>query len=185
MRVRLKILYRRYVRTAFRKHALALNTASSGLLMWLGDLVQQGLEKPPAGLDWPRSIRMMLVGVMEGPLHHIYYTRLDRVLPGNDMRTVLVKIVLDQVIASPMFIATFFYGNGILEGRTLSETTTELRRDLWTVYMADWIVWPPTQFLNFYLVPGQYRVLYINGVTMMYNVFLSWIKHRDQCPRTT
>lgn len=43
----------------------------------------------------------------------------------------------------------------------------------------DWCVWVPTQFINFYVVPVKYQVFYINAVTMFYNVFLSYIKHRD------
>lgn len=43
----------------------------------------------------------------------------------------------------------------------------------------DWSVWPPTQFINFYFLPVRYQVLYINAVTMFYNVFLSYIKHRE------
>lgn len=43
----------------------------------------------------------------------------------------------------------------------------------------DWCVWVPTQFINFYFVPVKYQVFYINAVTMLYNIFLSYIKHRD------
>lgn len=40
-------------------------------------------------------------------------------------------------------------------------------------------MWVPTQFVNFYVVPVKYQVFYINAVTMLYNVFLSYIKHVD------
>lgn len=43
----------------------------------------------------------------------------------------------------------------------------------------DWSVWPATQFINFYYLPVKYQVFYINAVTMLYNVFLSYIKHRE------
>jgi protein Mpv17 len=45
-------------------------------------------------------------------------------------------------------------------------------------FKVDWLVWPPTQFLNFYFIAPQYRVLYINAITMLYNVFLCYIKHQ-------
>lgn len=44
-------------------------------------------------------------------------------------------------------------------------------------FQTDWAVWPAAQFLNFYYLHPKYRVVYVNLVTMLYNVFLSYIKH--------
>ncbi|KAJ8956668.1 hypothetical protein NQ318_014022 [Aromia moschata] len=80
---------------------------------------------------------------------------------------------------SPVCIAAFFYSLGALEMKPIKKSTEELK-DKWVeVYVMDWCVWPPTQFINFYYVPVKYQVFYINFVTMLYNVFLSYIKHRE------
>ena len=44
--------------------------------------------------------------------------------------------------------------------------------------MFDWVIWPPSQAVNFLLVPSQYRVLYVNLITVLWDVFLSYIKHK-------
>ncbi len=44
----------------------------------------------------------------------------------------------------------------------------------------DWCIWPPTQYVNFVYVPTKYRVLYVNGITVIWDVFLSYMKHYDE-----
>lgn len=122
---------------------------------------------------------MTLVGLSQGPLHHYLYLWMDRALPGAAIKTVFAKIGLDQVIMSPIFIISYLYSAGLLEGSSVQKCTDEITDKFATIYVADWVVWPPTQFINFYWLGPKYRVLYINGITMVYNIFLCYIKHND------
>lgn len=79
-----------------------------------------------------------------------------------------------------MFIVHYFYTAFFLAGKSLNETNDLLQQKFWTVYLADWLVWPPTQLINFFFVPLKYRVLYINAITMFYNVFLCYVKNEHQ-----
>lgn len=45
-------------------------------------------------------------------------------------------------------------------------------------FQIDWCVWPPAQFINFYLLPTKFRVVYVATITFFWNTFLSWMKHR-------
>lgn len=167
------------------KHLLLFNTLSSGGLMFVGDIAAQKLEmylgekNKDKGFDWHRLLRMTIVGTLYGPLHHYYYGWVDRILPKSDGKSVFNKIMLDQFVASPLFIVSYFYSAGILEGGSIKDCNNELKFKFFTIYKADWIVWPPCQFINFYYLPLQYRVLYINFITTLYNVFLCYIKHAD------
>lgn len=175
---------RRVCKLLFGRYLLVTNTISSGLLMMLGDVAAQVIEMRRDNVteqkyDWYRIGRMTLVGISQGPMHHYLYKWMDRALPGTDFRTVFKKIGLDQFVLSPIFITTYLYGAGLLEGNSIAQCNDELVRKYWTIYVADWLVWPPTQFINFYLLSPKYRVLYINAITMLYNVFLCYIKHND------
>uniref|UniRef100_A0A2M4BYA1 Putative conserved plasma membrane protein n=1 Tax=Anopheles marajoara TaxID=58244 RepID=A0A2M4BYA1_9DIPT len=169
----------------FGRYLLVTNTVSSGVLMLIGDVAAQEIElrrdhlATTAGYDQRRLFNMTLVGLSQGPLHHYLYKWVDAFLPGASIRTVFKKIGIDQFIISPIFIITYMYSAGLLEGASVESCTTEVRQKYWTIYAADWLVWPPTQFINFYLLGPKYRVLYINGITMLYNVFLCYIKHND------
>ncbi|XP_053689958.1 mpv17-like protein 2 [Sabethes cyaneus] len=176
-------------KSLFGRYLLVTNTVSSGLLMMLGDIVAQEIEQRNDGAlhkpyDWKRIGCMTIVGISQGPLHHYLYMWMDRALPGVDMKTVFRKIGLDQFVMSPIFIISYLYSAGLLEGNSMRHCTDELKAKYWTIYAADWLIWPPTQFINFYLLGPQYRVLYINAITMLYNIFLCYIKHNDNLTLT-
>ena len=41
----------------------------------------------------------------------------------------------------------------------------------------DLCLWPMAQFINFYFVPSGFRVLYVCGITLLWNMILAYIKH--------
>uniref|UniRef100_A0A182JVC8 Uncharacterized protein n=1 Tax=Anopheles christyi TaxID=43041 RepID=A0A182JVC8_9DIPT len=193
-------MMRKVWKLLFGRYLLVTNTVSSGVLMLAGDIAAQEIERRQAtipvaseGLESKRLckqqcshllgfiliVNMTLVGLSQGPLHHYLYKWMDAYLPGATVRTVFKKIGIDQFVISPIFIVTYLYSAGLLEGASLKDCSAELRYKYWTIYTADWLVWPPTQFINFYLLSPKYRVLYINAITMLYNVFLCYIKHND------
>lgn len=171
------------LQNAFGKHLLFTNTWTSGVLMAIGDICEQEIEFQRKILstryDWGRIGRMFLTGLLFGPVHHYFYAWMDKRIPHRSVKFVTQKILLDQIIMSPVCIVLFFYSMGALEGRPSKETTVEMKEKFIPIYVVDWSIWPPTQFINFYYLPVKYQVLYINAVTMVYNVYLSFMKHKN------
>ena len=50
----------------------------------------------------------------------------------------------------------------------------ELGTQLW---LSEWFIWPPAQFVNFYFLPTKYRVIYDNLVSLFYDWYTSHLKH--------
>ncbi|XP_077982066.1 mpv17-like protein 2 [Glandiceps talaboti] len=192
----------------FSKYLFITNTVTCGGLLAMGDVIQQSRERSyhvkqhlksesatistgqlhnvvgggqtavAMQQDWSRTGRMFVIGLILGPFNHCWYKFLDHILPARTFGIIVRKILLDEIIASPFFATTFFMGMGILEGEGVQKSFDILKEKFLSVYLADWCVWPGAQCINFYFVPTRYRVLYVNSVTLGWDTFLSYVKHR-------
>jgi hypothetical protein len=171
---------------------------TAGILFFAGDAICQGIEflqkkrrgtktkQQPSkeaptvkfSYDVARSLRMSAFGLtVIGPLGHFFYRLIDKKFPGKSVRTVLTKVVLDQTVFSPIYIPLFFAFEGWLEGLSRQEIIHNVKTRSIPTYIADCIVWPPAQTLNFWLVPPSQRVLYVSLVSIGWNVYLSAAQH--------
>ncbi|XP_014773370.1 mpv17-like protein 2 [Octopus bimaculoides] len=176
---------RNVVKKLFSKYLLLTNTVTCGGLLAVGDAFTQKIEhlghdSSTFKYDWPRTGRMFTVGLFMGPATHFWYTFLDKMLVGTAGITVLKKICCDQAVAAPYFCTTFLVGMSLLEGKGWKVAVGELKEKFLTIYMMDWLIWPPSQFINFYFLPTRFRVVYVCFITLIWDALLSYIKHKDK-----
>ncbi|XP_012937993.1 mpv17-like protein 2 [Aplysia californica] len=169
---------------AFTEYLLISNIVSASLLLGLGDSLVQLRDilwrKWAAWrFDFTRTWRAMTVGFVLGVFNHYWYALLDYALTGRSLTTVMKKIVCDQAIAGPFFSSAFLIGMCLLEGKSAGEVYAEWRNKFLHIYKVDWMFWPAAQFVNFYLIPHRFRVFYVNFATLLWNTFLTYIKHKD------
>jgi len=88
---------------------------------------------------------------------------------------------MDQLICSPATISTFFFTLAVVEGSSFKELYQEMKSKSWRLYIAEWIIWPPAQLINFFFLPTRYRVLYDNTISLGYDVYTSYVKHEIPC----
>ncbi|XP_059196391.1 mpv17-like protein 2 [Centropristis striata] len=170
-------------RALFQGRTLLLtNTLSPGIMMMLGDVMQQSREnfgQRDKVHDWRRSGRIFTVGCTMGPPLTCWFYFLDRVFAGRALKTLAMKIVADQTVNSPFMGMWYFIGMGLLEGHSLSNSFKDFKGKFLELYRTDCCVWPPAQLINFYFVAPRFRVIYVNCVDCLWGVYLSYLKHRD------
>ena len=57
--------------------------------------------------------------------------------------------------------------------------TKSTKNNLWETLVANWYCWPVINFVNFLVVPLQYRVLVSNLAAVFWNMFLSNVANRE------
>eukprot|EP01111_Echinosteliopsis_oligospora_P003520 TRINITY_DN1553_c0_g1_i1.p1 TRINITY_DN1553_c0_g1~~TRINITY_DN1553_c0_g1_i1.p1 ORF type:complete len:296 (-),score=55.94 TRINITY_DN1553_c0_g1_i1:15-902(-) len=70
-----------------------------------------------------------------------------------------------------------------LEASASHKTFPDIVREAWehtkkvyvTTYIADCVVWPPLQLINFTFIPLRFQVLYVNMCNLFWNTFLSFM----------
>uniref|UniRef100_A0A4X2KHS6 MPV17 mitochondrial inner membrane protein like n=1 Tax=Vombatus ursinus TaxID=29139 RepID=A0A4X2KHS6_VOMUR len=92
------------------------NVLLYGVLYSSGDALQQlarGCEP-----DWQQTRRVATVAIgFHGNFNYMWMQLLERALPGRAPRTVLTKLLCDQLLGGPIALSGFYIGEGS-PGRT-------------------------------------------------------------------
>ena len=173
-------------RQLFSKRSLLYtNIAISVGLSVAGDMLQQNYQINKNKMDsWnkKRTTHMAITGFLIGPLVHYWYLYLDKWYPGRSVSVLAKKLLLDQMLCSPIYICTFLVALNILEGATWMKIKSDAIHKGRVLYTADWIVWPPAQLINFYFLPTKFRVLYDSVVSLCFDVYWSYVRYHTKNP---
>lgn len=127
-----------------------------------------------------RSGRNALFGfALYGPCSSWWYGLLDKyILPEEPTSALAVaaKVAADQVAWAPVLVTTLFAWDLAWNGDNVvgGGLQKKLGADLLDTLKVNWSFWPVFHVLNFRFVPPGDRILYINAVQVLYNVFLCY-----------
>uniref|UniRef100_A0A8D8V2B5 Mitochondrial inner membrane protein Mpv17 n=1 Tax=Cacopsylla melanoneura TaxID=428564 RepID=A0A8D8V2B5_9HEMI len=148
----------------------AVQTAS---LMGIGDLIAQTFIEGHNIMDINpvRTLQYSVVGLVVGPTVGKWYQTLERMY-GKE--AVLKKVLTDQLVFSPVFIAVLVTSLNLLQGANWETAVANVRASYVDIILTGYQIWPLVQVVNFYFVPIQYRVLLVQAVAVVWNTYLSW-----------
>lgn len=175
-------LYRFFKKAFSNKYLLYTNLFISTGSSCLGDAIEQQIEHFKGELhvfDRTRNFNMGVTGFGAGIITHNWYKFLDIRITGEGFRIAARKMILDQIFCSPLCIANMFILLAVMEGRPMSEALKEFEQKAVRLYTAEWVVWPPAQMLNFYVIPLRFRLTFDSLISLGYDIYYSFVRHDD------
>jgi len=183
-------------RKAIRAYDRCLNArpiltkcTSSWVIMTCADLLRQRMEARGKGSegdghwwDRERSLRMSAWGATVHPLAvHFWFNNLERWLGPNPIGASKFrilglagrKVVVDQLLSSPVFLGSFLVYCQLSQGKSLEEAIKYFKNEWLTLMKGGWSCWPLAHIFNFAFVPIHWRALYVNFVQLGFGMFLS------------
>jgi len=143
------------------------------VLFAVGDTMSQKLEHPEAPLDTGRSVRMTAWGAMFAPLAHHWYILLDRMVPGAGAAVVAKKVLADQLTWTVAINCAFFFTSTLMATGDPAAGVAAIQEKLWPTLKVNWLFWPGIVAINVALVPIQYRILFVNFISLFWSAYLS------------
>lgn len=169
---------------AFSSKALFYtNIGISITLSGLGDAIEQRIEMhqdKEMVFDPTRNFNMSMTGLPSAIICHNWYKFLDNRIKGRTIRAVMLKVFFDQIICSPLCISAFFFTLCILERSTFKQAVDEIKQKAMKLYVAEWVVWPPAQFINFYVLPLRFRVVFDSTISLGYDIYTSYVRFKSE-----
>ncbi|CAN6348857.1 unnamed protein product [Urochloa humidicola] len=161
------------------KNPIATKAVTSAVLTLAGDLICQLVIDRVPELDLRRTFVFTFLGLaLVGPTLHVWYLYLSKLVTISGASGAIARLMLDQFIFSPIFIGVFMSLLVTLEGKP-SLVVPKLKQEWLSSVLANWQLWIPFQFLNFYFVPQKFQVLAANFVALAWNVILSFKAHKE------
>ncbi|OSX77133.1 hypothetical protein BU14_0161s0053 [Porphyra umbilicalis] len=162
------------------KKPILTKALTSAVGFAIGDILAQCFLGGDAAFDWARFARVASFGfVLHGTTGHVWYGKLDQLLPGTEAWKVAVKVAADQLLWAPIFTAMYFSYLGLAEGRSMDYIQAKIQNDTMAGVTASWKVWPIVHAVSFRFVPTELRILYINSIQIFYNIFLSVLGNKS------
>lgn len=144
-------------------------------------LYQKGL--PVLSINWYQIWEFFLMGLLlHAPVTHYYYLLLDGILPPTPTPwtfVTLFKLLIDQLIFAPTFLAAVFVFLDVMDGKSIEGVRHHLALDWCSTLVVNWKLWVPASFFNLSFCPPCYRVLFSNITFFVWSIILSLLMHHN------
>lgn len=165
-------LYRRLL----HERPFITNVLTSSAFMAVGDVTSQCILQDKRSLDWRQTARFALAGlIFVGPVVRGCLVTIERLFgPTTNVRVLAKKVLLDQVVIAPCFIAANISVITLLKERSLDRVKRELNHSYLGILKLNYTFWPFVSVANFYFIPMAYRVVFASSAALLWNTIFSY-----------
>jgi hypothetical protein len=155
-------------------HPIVTKSLTTAAVGGLGDVLAQSAFSER--YEPRRTLAMAGTGlIFSGPIMHFWFTGLNRWFAGTQAKMIATRLALDQFVFAPIFTPLSVGVIMSLEGRDdVLRALSDMYRQMIT---AGWVCWVPAQTINFALVPQAFQVLFVNGVSLGWSMYLAKATH--------
>jgi hypothetical protein len=89
-------------------------------------------------------------------------------------------MLIDQTVYAPFIITCFFTFTSFLEGLSPAQIGDKLKKNFGPSIKGNYLLWPAAQLVNFTFVPTRLAVLYVSGVSVVWNTWLCYTSAKDK-----
>lgn len=151
------------------------------------DVKELNTRSSESKLDTKRVMDVAITGlVWSGPITHYWYIILEKIYEEiaktANIQTpaigLFVRLMLDALIFSSVTITGYFTIRSMLEGSGMAGAKKKIETRFFTTLFGAWRFWPIANAVNFWFVPMQFRVLYMNILSLFWTGWLTYINSK-------
>jgi len=171
-----------------RPHTVQLISAL--LIYFIGDLAAQSLAPspsddrsstvPPASTyDPSRTVRALVIGGLAAiPGYHWFLFLARRFNFKSKAFSIVVKVLINQIVFTPIFNSYFFGMQSALSGASLQEVLERIKHTVPRSWVNSWKVWPAVTAFSFAFIRVELRGLFAGVIAIGWQAYLSLLNQR-------
>ncbi|KAL4866436.1 hypothetical protein BDV12DRAFT_133087 [Aspergillus spectabilis] len=137
------------------------------------------VEEEAGGYDPWRTLRHLTVGIGSSiPSYKWFMFLHNNFNYASKPLSILTKVLVQQIVFTPVFNTYFFSVHSILSGASLEETYERLKVALPRSIVNSAKFWPMVTAFSFVYVPPQFRNVFSGVIAVGWQTYLSWLNQR-------
>jgi len=91
----------------------------------------------------------------------------------------VIRLILDSTIFSSVTLTGYFTIRSFLEGTGFEGANEKLGTRFFSALFGAWKFWPMANAINFWFIPMEYRVLYMNVLSFFWSGWLTYVNSKN------